>query len=76
MVKLYQRKGVRISTWKCILQKSRFFYIVPANVDTRVCSVILKGKGIEIARKTILLGITIDDQVKFEEHIAYRKLKI
>ena len=36
---------------------------------------ILNGESTEIVKKKKLLGITIDDQLKFEEHIADRKLK-
>ena len=42
-------------------------------MDTPVCDIKLKGERIEIVKEKKLLGITIDDQLKFEEHIADTK---
>ena len=55
--------------------KTKAMIIMPANVDTPVCDIKLKGESIEIVKEKKLLGITIDDQLKFEENIANRKLK-
>ena len=55
--------------------KTKAMIIMPANVDTPVCDIKLKGESIEIVKEKKLLGITIDDQLRFEEHIANRKLK-
>ena len=55
--------------------KTKAMIVLPDNVDTPVCDIKLKGESIEIVKETKLLGKTIDDQLKFEEHIADRKLK-
>ena len=55
--------------------KTKAMIVLPDNVDTPVCDIKLKGESIEIVKEKKLLGITIDDQLKFEEHIADRKLE-
>ena len=54
--------------------KTKAMIVMPAKVDTPACDIKLKGESIEIVEKKKLLGLLIDDQLKFEEHIAYRKL--
>ena len=48
--------------------------IIPTNMDTPVCNIKLKGESVEIVKKKKLPGMTIDDQLKFEERITNRKL--
>ena len=54
--------------------KIKAMIIMPAKVDAPACGIKLKGESIKIVKKKKLLGILIDDRLKFEEHIAYRKL--
>ena len=55
--------------------ETKTMIVLPDNVDWPVCDIKLKEESIEIVKEMKLLRITIDDQVKFEEHIADRKLK-
>ena len=56
--------------------KTKAMIVLPDNVDSPVCDIKLKGESIEKVKVKKLLGITIYDQLIFEEHIADRKLKV
>ena len=55
--------------------KTKAMVIIPANMDSPICYIKLKGESIEIVKIKKLVRITINDQLKFEGHITDRKLK-
>ena len=45
-------------------------------IDKSKCTIKLKGQPIQIVKKKKILGVIVDDELKFEDHIASRKLKV
>ena len=55
--------------------KTEAMIISPESLDKSKCTIKLKGQSIQIVKKKKILGIIVDDELKFEDHIASRKLK-
>lgn len=54
-------------------EKTKALIIAPANSDKTNAKITIKGKELEIVKEKKLLGVTIDDELKFDRHIAARK---
>ena len=50
--------------------KTEAMIISPESLDKSKCTIKLKGQPIQIVKKKKILGFIVDDELKFEDHIA------